>query len=202
MPRFRDIPRFFRAAYAVDIDWTYLECWLAQTATDYGLDLEPDFQRPHVWTNAQRRRYVEYVLREGEYARDLYFNCPGFDDGVRTSPMVIVDGKQRLEAVRRFLRDELTAFGHVFSEYTDRLRGCFRFRAHVASFKTRRELLQFYLDINSGGVVHTAAELAKVRRLLAAEYGSPHPRELPGDAPETPPELPANIRPRRKRRDA
>lgn len=36
---------------------------------------------------------------------------------------------------------------------------------------TQAEVLQWYLDINSGGVVHTEAELDKVRWLLEVEKG-------------------------------
>lgn len=169
MARFRDIPRFYRANYAVDVDWKYLETQLASWRRDYGLDLEPDFQRAHVWNDAKRTAYVEYRLREGQYARDVYFNCTGWDRGEKAGPVTIVDGKQRLEAVRRFLRDELPAFGRLCSQYEDPLRGCYDLRLHVADFADRAELLQFYLDVNAGGVVHTPAELAKVRRLLAAE---------------------------------
>lgn len=169
MARFRDIPRFYRANYAIDVDWKYLEQQLANWQRDFGLDLEPDFQRAHVWDDAKRTAYVEYRLREGQYARDVYFNCTGWDSSATPEPMVIVDGKQRLEAVRRFVRDELPAFGLLCSQYEDRLRGCYDLRFHVADFATRAELLRFYLDVNAGGVVHTQDELDKVRRMLAAE---------------------------------
>jgi hypothetical protein len=35
--------------------------------------------------------------------------------------------------------------------------------------KTRAEVLQWYLDLNTGGVVHTDEEIAKVERMLEAE---------------------------------
>jgi hypothetical protein len=39
----------------------------------------------------------------------------------------------------------------------------------VNDLKTKAEVLQWYLDINSGGVVHTETELEKVKRLLTKE---------------------------------
>ena len=37
---------------------------------------------------------------------------------------------------------------------------------------SRADLLQFYLDLNSGGVVHSDAELARVGQLLVEAKGS------------------------------
>jgi hypothetical protein len=39
----------------------------------------------------------------------------------------------------------------------------------VNELKTRREVLQWYLDLNAGGVVHTTKEIERVRELLAKE---------------------------------
>lgn len=81
------------------------------------------------------------------------------------------DGKQRLTSVLLFLGNEVTVFGgHKFSDYTDKLRMTGpRFRMHVNNLETRAEVLQWYLELNSGGVVHTEGELNKVRDMLATE---------------------------------
>lgn len=169
-PRFDAVPQFTREAHhAVDVPWSYLERQVA-TAVEYGLDLDPDFQRGHVWDDRKRRQYVEFCLRGGTSARNLYFNCPGYTSG-EMGNYVLVDGKQRLTAVRMFLRDEVPVFGgHVFSDFVDRLRMTGpSFRWHVNDLKTRAEVLQWYLDLNTGGVVHTDAEIERVRKLLEAE---------------------------------
>jgi hypothetical protein len=36
----------------------------------------------------------------------------------------------------------------------------------IYAITRRRDLLQFYLDLNAGGTVHTTDELARVRALL------------------------------------
>jgi len=87
--------------------------------------------------------------------------------------MVLVDGKQRLEAVRKFLRNQLPVFKHTIEEFEDKkimLRSSnANFIFKVNNLKTRKEVLQWYLDLNSGGVVHTSEEIEKVRRLLEQE---------------------------------
>jgi hypothetical protein len=42
----------------------------------------------------------------------------------------------------------------------------------VNDLKTREEVLQWYLDLNSGGVVHTEEELNRVREMLEKEKGN------------------------------
>lgn len=172
MPDFNEIKKFPRCCYRVDIDWASLE----RTITDFEnpicgapLDLNPDFQRGHVWTKAQQSAYVEYILRGGESGKELYFNCAGWDAGYR-GPYVIVDGKQRLEAVRSFLRGETPAFGAYRSEWTGSMRShSIRFSWNIAALDTRAEVLEWYLAFNSGGSVHTQEELDRVRGLLEAE---------------------------------
>ena len=175
--RFQDIPQFPRAHYQVDVSWDYLEDHIAHhTNTECSpLDLEPDVQRAHVWNQKQQVAYVEYILRGGEVGRNLTFNCPGWMQDWR-GPYVIVDGKQRLQAARAFMRDEFPAFGLKFSEYSGRLHitgPSFSWR--VCSLESRRELLEFYLSINTGGTPHTKAELDKVRAMLVNSVPLPKP---------------------------
>ena len=171
--RFRDIPQFTRgASYKVHVGWDYLPDWLEDHMTVSSgaqLDLDPDFQRAHVWSKAKQRAYVEFILRGGQSSRDILFNCVGWM-GNFEGPFVLVDGKQRLEAARRFLRNDLDVFdGYKFKDFTDRMTHDAHFYVHVNDLKTRAEVLQWYLDLNTGGVVHTKAELDKVRALLEEE---------------------------------
>lgn len=172
--KFADIPEFTRGGnYRVNVGWNFLEKHLEhwnEPRRNSPLVLDPDFQRAHVWTEEKQIKYVEYVLRNGQSSRNIYFNCSSWQQEYNT-PVELVDGKQRLEAVRAFLRNEIPAFNSFFKEYTDRLRmgnGC-DFVFHVNNLKTRKEVLQWYLDLNEGGVVHTTAELNKVKKLLELE---------------------------------
>ncbi len=170
--KFSDIPQFTRDGhYQVNVSWDYLEDWIKSHREErsYVFDVDPDFQRGHVWTEEQQIRYVEFILHGGKSSRVIYWNCAGW---MRTfkGPMVLVDGKQRLSAALRFLSDEIPAFGHKRSEYTDKMRiGHIDFLMNVNDLNTRAEVLQWYLDLNTGGVVHTTEEIEKVRRLLDAE---------------------------------
>ena len=167
--KFSDIPQFTSDGnYQVNQPWDQLESWITRQQEKNGLNLDPDFQRAHVWKEAQQRAYVEFCLRGGKHSNMLRFNCVGWMNDFR-GPFVLVDGKQRLEAVRKFLRNELKVFGHTFNEFEDIMGWRYDFVIVVNSLATRREVLQWYLDINAGGVVHTEAELQHVRNLLKRE---------------------------------
>lgn len=172
--RFEDIPPLTPwGNYSVDVPWGQLEGFLAEVASPHGLDLDPDFQRGHVWDEGQQVRYVEFVLRGGRSGRELLFNQPGFAMGGRKGcPVQIVDGKQRLQAVRRFLNDEIRAFGTLRSWYRDNLplTGA-RFCVSVNNLETRAAVLRWYLELNAGGTPHDPSEIERVRGLLAEEEG-------------------------------
>ena len=84
--------------------------------------------------------------------------------------MIIVDGKQRVEAVLGFLHDEVKAYGHYKSEYTDKMRHITSgFSVYVADLQSREDVLRWYLDMNTGGTIHTNDEVEKVKELLKNE---------------------------------
>jgi len=178
--RFKEIRQFTQPAhYSIHTSWGYLEENLKSydergegITGNLGLDLNPDFQRGHVWTEDKQIAYVEFCLKGGESSRDILFNHPNWM-GSYVGQMVLVDGKQRLEAVRKFLRNELPIFGHTIDEFEDkkimlRSSNC-DFIFKVNNLKTRKDVLQWYLDLNTGGVVHTTEEIEKVKRLLENE---------------------------------
>lgn len=171
--RFRDIKTFPRCPYRCDVSWSRLEFHIESANQDKRdfLDLNPDFQRAHVWTPEQQTSYCEYVLRGGTSGKELYFNCPDYSMGSSEGPYVIVDGKQRLEAVRRFMRGEIPAFGYLRGEYTDGEPDMLiaRFSWNIGGLRTRAEVLEWYLNFNAGGTVHTPDELDRVRQLLIIE---------------------------------
>lgn len=132
------------------------------------LNMDPDFQRVHVWTPEQQTRYMEFILRGGNSSRGIYLNCPGWMGSFK-GPFELVDGKQRLAACLGFMAGTVPVFGgHFVGDFDDKpFNPTLRF--HINSLETRREVLQWYLDINSGGVIHTDGELGKVRQLLERE---------------------------------
>src|SRR4051812_12518846 len=119
---FEAIPPYTKhSGYSVTVSWSYLEKQLSSMDEPGGmLDLDPDFQRAHVWNDEKRSRYVQHILRGGRSARDLFFNCATWNSNGIAKPTAwqrkveLVDGKQRLDAVRSFLDNRVTAFGTLY----------------------------------------------------------------------------------------
>lgn len=171
--KFSDIPQLPFASYRINVPWNSLIETLENWSSERKLakvDLDPDFQRAHVWTEEQQIAYVEYMLRGGFSGQDIFFNCPGWMSDFR-GPFVLVDGKQRITAVLRFLNNEIMAYGYYYREYEGKIPWSVGFVFHVNNLKTRKEVLKWYLGMNSGGTVHTKDELNKVRDLLEKEEG-------------------------------
>jgi len=184
---FRELEKRFTSTpnYRVNIPWDYLEDNLNRYMNEREgtalLDLEPDFQREHVWTIAQQIKYVEYILQGGMSGREIYFNCVGWMKDWK-GPFVIVDGKQRLHAARQFIANKLPVFGELHpkpvtglfddkgdvqykgylrSEIEGRLSMNAQFIFAINDLKTQAEVLKWYLEMNTGGTPHTEQRLSE-----------------------------------------
>lgn len=169
---FQDIPPFIRwNSYIIDMWWTEVERWIERHNEDFGVELDPDFQRAHVWTRDKQIAYVEHCLRGGRASNTIHWNCHDWHECTGKHPLVLVDGKQRLEAVRAFLCGDIPAFGTLYPDFTGVMRPLVgaSFKFHVNNLPTRADVLRWYLELNAGGVVHTEKELEKVRKLLQKE---------------------------------
>lgn len=174
---YKDIRQFTNGAnYRVNQSWQYLIDAIEVYKYRYlGLDLDPEFQRGHVWTEEQQVAYVEFKLRGGSGANELQFNCAGWMNDFR-GPFVLVDGKQRLNAVLKFLNGELSIFhwtggkseGWKASEIEGRIPYNVDFIFCVNNLSTMEEVYRWYIELNSGGTPHTQAELDKVKKLIAS----------------------------------
>lgn len=137
---------------------------------DYGLNLNPDFQRGRVWTDKQRSAYIEYLLKGGMYSKDILFNCPNWIKGKdKLGLFEIVDGKQRLDSCLMFFNNEITAFGSYFKDYEDSFPKLINLNFCINELNSREEVLRWYLELNQTGKPHSKKELDRVKVLLNKE---------------------------------
>lgn len=203
--RDRQLHRLIRplraALYKVDYPLSHIE-GMIESFTDGArvmggaLQLEPDFQRGHVWTRDKQVGYIENLFR-GVAPTVLRFNCPAWNgdrkiaSDMNTGDIVCVDGLQRLTAVRQFMAGEFPVFGDKFVDDFagtdfDPKRINYRLSIEVFDIAWRADLLQFYLDINTGGVVHSDDEIARVRSLLADQQQPSAPQPSSAGKPRRP----------------
>jgi hypothetical protein len=173
--------------YQVEVAVNRLQAWVEDNRQDLercggGVEMEPDFQRGHVWTPAQRAAFCESFIR-GQAPALLMFNCPSYHAGLHDHSgdlprhlMQCIDGLQRFTALTDYAADKVPVFGgKVCSDFEQSPFDVRRQRAQVRVYGllTRAELLRFYIDLNSGGTVHSSAELARVQALLDEASAKP-----------------------------
>jgi len=166
--KYKDIPKFTECGnYHIHVSLGYVNC-LINRYLKYGLQLNPDFQRGHVWTKSKQIKYMEFLLSGGYSGRDIYFNCPGWMSTFE-GDMVLVDGLQRLTAALKFMDNRLKVYGHYLAEYDRISRNSVGFEFYINNLKTRREVLTWYIQLNEGGVIHSKKEIDRVKELLKRE---------------------------------
>ena len=165
---FQLIPVFIEGYYTTQVGLDGLEHILERYERNYSLELNPDFQRVHVWNEDQRISFVEHVLRGGKNTV-IRWNCAGFMKSNNAGPMILVDGKQRLNAIRLFMANELPAFNTFLMDFDGHLPGICNFTFIVNDLVKKEDILKWYLEINMGNVAHTSEELERVKQLLMEE---------------------------------
>lgn len=168
----KDIPKLTGwGNYNITLEWNYLGLWI-NTQLESGLQFTPDFQRNRVWSKEQKVKYIEFCLRGGKSGRDILFNCPNYVGSSDTlyNEFVLVDGLQRLSAVLDFLNNNLAVFnGNYIGDFTDLrrviLRGQ-RFNVYINDLQSKREVLEWYIELNSGGTPHSKKDIDRVKFIL------------------------------------
>lgn len=167
MPRFDEIKKLTsEICYTANFRWSGIQKTIKEYVDD-GLNMDPEFQRGHVWNESQKIAYIEYKLKGGAGANEIKFNCPGWNSG-KIDDFVLVDGKQRLAAVDDFFNNKIKAFGYFYSEYEDKnniSRIDFVFK--INHLKTNLEVLNWYIEINTTGTPHTYEEINKVKDMIS-----------------------------------
>lgn len=154
--------------------WANLEHELAELGRHHGgLNLRPEFRRGRAWGREQQTRFIENVFRDavapGSVA--VLLNCPHWEHngyaGELPREIQVLDGLQRLTAIRRFMAGELRPFGLRLADFDGSsycpTRICARFQVTVAvhTLQTHGELLECFLALN-GNTPHPARGIARV----------------------------------------
>jgi uncharacterized protein with ParB-like and HNH nuclease domain len=167
--KLREIKLMTIAKYSIDVPWCSLKNTIERYEEEFKFEMSPDFQRDYVWREEDASKYIEWILKGGRSGRDIYLNCQGWMRKFE-GPMVVVDGQQRLTSVLKFLNNEVKAFGYYLDEFEDKeyTRNNFEygFKFHIADLDNKKDVVQWYLDLNECGVAHTDADLQKARQIL------------------------------------
>lgn len=178
--------RKFYTARHLNTTLSHLEATIFGTDDDEmrsKVDLNPVFQRGHVWTREQQISYIENFLRAPQsvnktiYMNDLFIygsvDKVTDDNNMVADKIVCLDGLQRLTAALDFVHGKFTIFNGV--SYDDILNSPDRtrilndcvFDINYLVLSNNKEVIDFYVDFNAGGTPHTKEEIERVKKLIA-----------------------------------
>lgn len=173
----------------VKMDIRHLKDWIASftgtsenySDTDALLELNPEFQRGHVWNLDKQIAFVENLLRGIDINKTIRFNDltmrshDGADE-ILKNKILCIDGLQRLTAIIDFIDGKYKIFNNQLN-YQDILnhpdkpsmRRIFNnslIQFDFLQITSYKELLEYYIDLNTGGVAHTQADIQIAKDLL------------------------------------
>jgi hypothetical protein len=161
-----------------DVDIAYINESLERYFKVYNLDLNPDFQRGHIWSQEQQIKYIESLVKGfvGLAARTITFNNPSFgrdkDKHSDLDQMLCIDGLQRLNAIMGFVNKKFTIFekelGGVDLNYFNKSSFSLQtqtIKFQIMNMQTKLEVLNYYINFNSGGTPHTENEINRVKSM-------------------------------------
>lgn len=128
----------------------------------------PPWQRPEVWDAARKRAFIEGIflgLGTGSYV----VHAPDWDaNGTKPMSGWLIDGQQRISAIRDFVQDDLVIFDGVRYSDIDTITRRRRFLSQTFSYielsyaPDEQRLKTLYERLNFGGMGHTAADLQRL----------------------------------------
>jgi len=165
--RIRDIPQFSTSPQRiVEVGVLSIMRWIKdQESSGQKVDLNPAYQRGLVWSKAEKSAYVEYILRGGPSARNIYFNCQDFFSA-SVQPIELVDGKQRLNSLVEFTENKFPVFDTLYKDFKDkRFANRQTLSFHINTLDTKEKVAEWFIALNATGKPHNKQSLAKARQI-------------------------------------
>lgn len=169
-----DIPEIIGFSKSpLDVELCEINPILERYHDKYNLNMEPDFQRGHVWNIKQQIAFCEFIMRGGK-TQPILLNHPCWGNlttGYEKYEMICVDGLQRVTALQKMINGEIPIFGKFLTEFQDYKRHLRskHIQIVVNNLESKKDVLQWYIELNSAGTQHTKAELNRVLKLLKKE---------------------------------
>lgn len=129
-----------------------------------------------VWSEEQQISYVEFALmNDTSEGKILTFNCADFFS-MGKKPMLLIDGKQRMHAVWKFINNNLSVFGgHSFSTFDDRLPHHAMFYLNIRNYGIEADILNLYYNLNWYRIELDVIEKLRVGGLIQEENERTNP---------------------------
>lgn len=138
---------------------------LVTRLNSFGVDLSPEYQRDFVWNTEDKVLLIDSIFKDLDIGKFVFIkygyrpNQPSYE---------ILDGKQRLTAIKEFLEDRFSYRGHKYSELgiKDReffMRKSVSFGDINKEYMKDADVIKYFLRLNQGGVAVDREHLEMLR---------------------------------------
>lgn len=137
----------------------------------FGIDMNPEYQRDYVWEMSDKVNLIHSIFNKIDIGRFVFIRRPY---GERKELYEVLDGKQRLSALKDFIEDRFTYQGKLFSELSFGDQCYFnsfgivvgQVESHSNNPVTLKQKLKYFLKINTVGKVMDLTHLEKIKEQL------------------------------------
>ena len=138
---------------------------LIHTTYFRGLIESPDYQRDYVWTLEDKQRLIRSIFNRMDIGKFVFVEHPYPEHRLE-----VVDGKQRLSAIRDFMEGKFAYEGKTWfqlscadkNDFVDLMVQVCQMDSEKVS---KADILWVFLSINTGGVPQTEEHVAKAKHL-------------------------------------
>lgn len=158
-----------------DIHFAYMQrdmvSLISKMFDEYGIDLNPEYQRGNVWTHDQKVALIDSIFKNVDIGKFAVIKRPwGNNPSKPLTPKLyeMLDGKQRLTAIWEFYCGRFKYKGKYFYELHPRDRS--HFKHYTISYAetnpmTDEQKYRYFLKLNTTGTPVDPEHLNKVRDL-------------------------------------
>jgi hydrogenase maturation factor len=138
---------------------------LFSKAYKFGLNLDPEYQREHVWTIEDKISLIDSIFNNIDIGKFVYVHLGYSGEYIYE----VLDGKQRIRAILDFYEDRFKYKGKYFSDLSNRDQD--HFDGYSISYAeiqnaTYEQKLKYFLKLNTGGRIMAKEHLEKVQKML------------------------------------
>jgi len=131
-----------------------------------GVDFDVDYQRDHVWSLDDKVALIDSIFNNIDIGK---FVLVRRDFSVEAKLLEIIDGKQRLTALKEFYEDRFQYKGFYFSELSNSDKD--KFENHGITYgylenPDKRAIFETFIKLNTCGKPMDVKHIQKVKKLL------------------------------------
>jgi hypothetical protein len=138
-------------------------------AYTFGINFEPEYQRDYVWEIQDKINLVDSIFNNVDIGKLAFIRYNTEQWSKLGFGYEILDGKQRIKAILDFYEDRFKYQGKYFSDLSHRDQWHFEnypISLAEASNLTRKQILRYFIKLNTGGKIMSEEQINKVRQLL------------------------------------